>query len=168
MKFISPFIWLSQPVCSLGSSTVSCWWNLRLLCAPPVSEVATFTSSCSAWLNSCGTHTVSQTLDFTTVMHCIESLKSDLWHLGQYSEKQWTLIVQKYAQRIVFSTLMHFLMGFLSLGHVFKPGLNGRFLSECSVNHGPNFGSPGLGPTGMTCLEKYLSEEKRVGFMAYD
>lgn len=82
----------------------------------------------------------------------------DIW--GNTQKKQWTLIVQKYAQRIVFSTMMHFLIGFLSLGQVFKPRLNGRFLSECTVNHGHNFGSPGLGPKGMTSLENYLSEEK--------
>lgn len=52
--------WLSQRICSLGSSSVS-WQrrgeNSRVLFVPSISEVGTSTNNCSIWLNTRGMNT---------------------------------------------------------------------------------------------------------------
>lgn len=77
------------------------------------------------------------------------------------------LIVQKYIQRLVFSTLVPFLIELLSLGWIFKPEVNGRFLIAFSVSHGNGFGSPGSDPAGMASSNTF-QREKRIRFKACD
>lgn len=77
------------------------------------------------------------------------------------------LIVQKYIQRLVFSTLVPLLIELFSLGQIFKPEVKGRFLITFSVSHGDDFGSPGSGPAEMASSNTF-PREKRFRFKACD